>query len=96
MDHAYHLYVVRLEGVSQGQRDEVFRTMRAQGIGVNVHYIPVHLHPFYREQFGTRPGQLHVAEEAYKEILTLPLFPQMSEADVDAVATSLREALTDL
>ncbi|MEE9197947.1 MAG: UDP-4-amino-4,6-dideoxy-N-acetyl-beta-L-altrosamine transaminase [bacterium] len=96
VDHAYHLYVVRLEEVSQEQRDKVFRTMRARGIGVNVHYIPVHLHPFYREQFGTRPGQLPVAEEAYNKILTLPLFPQMSEADVDAVATSLREALTDL
>ncbi|MEE9173725.1 MAG: UDP-4-amino-4,6-dideoxy-N-acetyl-beta-L-altrosamine transaminase [Thermoplasmata archaeon] len=96
VDHAYHLYVVRLEGASQGQRDRVFRTMRAQGIGVNVHYIPVHLHPFYREHFGTRPGELPVAEAAYDQILTLPLFPQMSEADVDAVATSLREALTDL
>ena len=96
VEHAYHLYVVRLEGATREQRDEVFRTMRAQGIGVNVHYIPVHLHPYYREQFGTRPGQLPVAEEAYNEILTLPLFPQMSEADVDAVATSLKEAVTDL
>ncbi len=96
VEHAYHLYVVRIEGASGGKRDKVFRAMRAQGIGVNVHYIPVHLHPFYRERFGTRPGQLPVAEEAYNKILTLHLFPQMSEADVDAVATSLREAMTDL
>ncbi len=96
VEHAYHLYVVRLKGASGEQRDKVFRTMRARGIGVNVHYIPVHLHPFYRERFGTRPGQLPVAEEAYNEILTLPLFPRMSEGDVDAVATSLREAVTDL
>ncbi len=96
VEHAYHLYVVRIEEASGGERDKVFRAMRARGIGVNVHYIPVHLHPFYRERFGTRPGQLPVAEEAYNEILTLPLFPQMSEADMDAVATSLREAMTNL
>ena len=93
VEHAYHLYVVRVEGEGEGRRDAVFHAMRARGIGVNVHYIPVHLHPFYRERFGTGEGQLPVSEQAYVEILTLPLFPRMSEADVDEVVTSLTEAL---
>jgi perosamine synthetase len=93
VEHAYHLYVVRVAGGAEGRRDAAFHAMRARGIGVNVHYIPVHLHPFYREQFGTGEGQLPVSEQAYEEILTLPLFPRMSEADVDEVVTALTEAL---
>lgn len=95
VEHAYHLYVVRLEDASRGERDAVFGAMRRRGIGVNVHYIPVHLHPYYRERFGTRPGQHPVAEKAYEQILTLPLYPQMSEEDVDKVALSLTEALRE-
>ncbi|MEE9181108.1 MAG: UDP-4-amino-4,6-dideoxy-N-acetyl-beta-L-altrosamine transaminase, partial [candidate division NC10 bacterium] len=96
VEHAYHLYVVRVDGGGKGRRDAAFHAMRVRGIGVNVHYIPVHLHPFYRERFGTGEGQLPVCEQAYEEILTLPLFPRMSEADVDKVVTSLREALEAL
>lgn len=84
--HAYHIYVVRLnlERLRVG-RAEVFQGLRAQGLGVNVHYIPVHLHPFYRERFGTGPGLCPVAEDAYERIVTLPLFPAMSDADVERV-----------
>jgi len=79
--HAYHLYVVRL----RIDRASAFAWLRAQGIGVNVHYIPVHLHPFYRERFGTRPGMCPVAEQAYEQIVSLPMFPAMTEADVERV-----------
>ncbi|MDT5269262.1 MAG: hypothetical protein QOH49_1448 [Acidobacteriota bacterium] len=89
--HAYHIYVVRLnlERLSVG-RAEVFQRLRSEGIGVNVHYIPVHLHPFYRERFGTGPGLCPVAEDAYERIVTLPLFPAMTDADVDAVIEAVR------
>jgi len=84
--HAYHLYVVRVP-----QRESVFRALRRQGIGVNVHYVPVHLHPFYRERFGTGPGLCPVAEAAYGEILSLPMFPGLSDADAEHVmAATLR------
>jgi perosamine synthetase len=72
--HAYHLYVVRLP-----QRDAAFKHLRENGIGANVHYIPVHLHPYYREKLGMQPGMLPVAEQAYREILTLPLWPGMDK-----------------
>jgi len=82
--HAYHLFVVRLvPGALRVGRKEVFAALRAEGIGCNVHYIPVHLHPYYRRELGTGPGLCPVAEAAYEEILTLPLFPEMSDADID-------------
>ncbi|MBN2397759.1 MAG: UDP-4-amino-4,6-dideoxy-N-acetyl-beta-L-altrosamine transaminase [Deltaproteobacteria bacterium] len=84
--HAYHLYVVRCDpGELQAGRDEIFTALHSAGIGANVHYMPVHLHPFYRERFKTAPGLCPVAEEAYERIISLPIFPGMSSRDVDAV-----------
>ena len=94
VSHAYHLYVVRLD-LSQlrATRAEIFTALRAEGIGVNVHYIPVHLHPFYRKRFGTGPGLCPVAEAAYEEIITLPLFPRMGDNDVEDVITAVRKVV---
>jgi perosamine synthetase len=86
--HAYHLYVVRLE---RG-RDEVYRALRSHGIGANVHYIPVHLHPFYRKRFQTADGLCPRAEAAYGQILSLPVYPAMSEEQVLWVASTVSEA----
>jgi len=84
--HAYHLYVVRIDFQSIGcDRARFFEESVAKGIGVNVHYIPVHLHPFYRRCFGTSPGLCPVAEKVYEQIVTLPIHPGMSNGDVDAV-----------
>jgi perosamine synthetase len=95
--HAYHLYVVQLELAHlRGGRAEVYRALRDEGIGVNVHYIPVHLHPYYRERFGTEPGLCPNAEQAYERILTLPLFPRMSDSDVDDVVRAVTGVLKRL
>jgi perosamine synthetase len=85
--HGFHLYVVQVPpGVDRG---EVFRRLRAEGIGVNVHYLPVYLHPFYRERFGHQPGLCPAAEAAYARILSLPVFPAMTESDLgDVVAAA--------
>ena len=86
LSHAYHLYVIRLNLEKlQADRADVFAALRAKGIGVNVHYIPVHLHPFYRNRFGTAPGMCPVAEAAYERLLSLPIFHGMSDDDVDSV-----------
>lgn len=93
VSHAYHLYVIQLDTAQVGPvRAQVFTALRARGIGVNVHYIPVHLHPFYRQRFGTGPGLCPIAEAAYERILSLPLFPAMTERDVDDVVAALRDA----
>jgi perosamine synthetase len=87
-DPAWHFLSVqlRLERLRQ-DRGAVYRALRAEGIGVNVHYIPVHQHPFYRSRY---PGvSLPVAEAAYDRLLTLPLHAGMSDADVDDVVAAL-------
>lgn len=94
VSHAYHLYVVRFD-LSQltVDRNTLFQALRAEGLGVNLHYIPVHLHPFYRQRLGTQPGLCPAAEVAYAEILSLPIFPQMSDADVQDVITAVSKVV---
>jgi perosamine synthetase len=92
--HAYHLYVVRLNSKLAGMdRKDLFHKLRRKGIGVNVHYIPVHLHPYYRRKFGYGPGLCPVAEDAYEAILSLPIFPEMSDEDVKRVVEAIRAAV---
>jgi perosamine synthetase len=85
-EHAYHLYVVRLDkGLD---RDRIFAALRGEGIGANVHYAPVYLHSFYRAR-GYTPGLCPVAESASRQILSLPMFPAMTEADAARVTEAL-------
>jgi perosamine synthetase len=92
VSHAYHLYVVQFN-MDRLPFDKalLFRALRAEGIGVNVHYIPVHLHPFYQQHFGTAPGLCPVAEMAYERIVSLPIFPRMSNDDCDDVIAAVRK-----
>ncbi|MCI0439008.1 MAG: UDP-4-amino-4,6-dideoxy-N-acetyl-beta-L-altrosamine transaminase [Chloroflexi bacterium] len=92
--HAYHLYVVLLDTPLRYGRGEVFAALRAEGIGVNVNYVPVHLHPFYRERFGTHAGMCPVAEDAYERLLCLPMFPRMSDADVEDVIAAVDKVIS--
>jgi len=90
-DSAWHLFVVR---VAAAQRRRVFESMRAAGIGVNVHYIPVHLQPDYR-QLGFAPGQFPEAERYYQEALTLPLHAALTDEQQDQVVAALARALAE-
>jgi dTDP-4-amino-4,6-dideoxygalactose transaminase len=86
---AFHLYVVRLERHSiRKTHRKVFEELRQQGIGVNLHYLPVHLQPYYRD-LGFRSGQFPEAEAHAQEALTLPLYPALEEQAQDAVAIAL-------
>jgi perosamine synthetase len=85
--HGYHLYVVR---VPAAERNTIFRQLRASGIGVNVHYIPVHLHPFYQNRFGTSRGQCPNAEAAFEQILSLPIHPNLTAAEQSQVISTLQ------
>ncbi|HZQ25977.1 MAG TPA: UDP-4-amino-4,6-dideoxy-N-acetyl-beta-L-altrosamine transaminase [Terriglobales bacterium] len=91
---AWHLYPIRVDAakLSVG-RAEVFRALRAENIGVNVHYIPVHLHPYYREQFGFKPGDYPIAERAYEQLISLPMFHGMSEQDVQDVIAAVKKVV---
>jgi len=88
--HAYHLYVIRVKSEKeQITRDELFTALRSGGVGANVHYIPVHLHPFYRETFKTAEGLCPVSEAAYRQIISLPIYSGLNDADVDIVIHEL-------
>lgn len=86
--HAWHLYVVKVP-----ERDMIFKNMRNEGIGVNVHYTPVYLHPYYRTKFNYKEGLCPLAERVSEEILTLPLWPGMNKFDVVRVINSLKKAI---
>ena len=89
VSHAYHLYVVRIS--LSLDRTALFTKLLTDGIGVNVHYIPVYFHPFYQKKYGTRPGLCPNAESAYEEILSLPIFPRMTNDDVERVIEEVIE-----
>jgi len=86
---ALHLYVVHVE---ENRRRLAFNQLREAGIGVNVHYIPVHLQPYYR-RFGFQVGDFPASEQHYREAITLPLYPGLKEAEQDRVIAVLKEAL---
>jgi perosamine synthetase len=81
---AWHLYPIRVNTAQLNtDRPHVFRALRGENIGVNVHYIPVHLHPYYRDRFGYKGGEYPVAEAAYDQLISLPLFHGMTDRDVE-------------
>ena len=90
---SWHLYVVRLQQARPAHR-KVFEALRAARIGVNLHYIPVHLQPFYRN-LGFNEGDYPSAEQYYREAISLPLYPGLSEADRDRVVSVLTALLGD-
>jgi dTDP-4-amino-4,6-dideoxygalactose transaminase len=93
MRHARHLYSVRLEEDAGMSRDALLEALEAQRIGSGVHYLAVHLHPYYRERYGLEPDDLPVAHRISQQTLSLPLSPKVSDADQDDVVAALRHVL---
>ena len=94
VESAFHLYVIKLDNDKfKSNKKKIFDALRAENIGVHVHYIPVHLQPFYKINFGFKQGDFPVAEDFYQRALTLPLFPKMSDSDVEDVVVSLKKVL---
>ncbi|MGE8406937.1 MAG: UDP-4-amino-4,6-dideoxy-N-acetyl-beta-L-altrosamine transaminase [Pseudomonas sp.] len=91
-ESAWHLYVVRLPAALESSHRAVFEGMRAAGIMVNLHYIPIHLQPYYRA-LGFAPGDFPEAERYYRQAITLPLYPDLSDAQQDRVVQTLRGLL---
>lgn len=91
---SYHLYAVRLNTARVG-RAVIFQRLRDLGIGVNVHYVPIHLHPYYQQRFGFRRGDYPLTEAYYDAALSLPLFPKMTAEEVDRVIDSVMRVLDE-
>jgi dTDP-4-amino-4,6-dideoxygalactose transaminase len=91
---AFHLYPILIDkALTKKTRVEVFTTLRAKGIGVNVHYIPVHTQPYY-QALGFKLGDFPESENYYSSTLSLPIFFGLSDAEQDLIASSLEEALS--
>ncbi|MCY9010444.1 UDP-4-amino-4,6-dideoxy-N-acetyl-beta-L-altrosamine transaminase [Bacillus inaquosorum] len=90
---SWHLYIINLKlDQLKGNRDDIFNAMQQENIGVNVHYIPVYLHPYY-QRLGYQAGLCPNAENLYKGIITLPLFQSMNEKDADDVIKALKKVV---
>ena len=89
--HAWHLYTILLD--DSVDRDEFFKYMRSANIGVNLHYIPVYRHSYYVDNFGIDARGFPVTEDVFGRIITLPLFPRMSEQQIEYVVTSISQAI---
>lgn len=93
--HSWHIYVIQLNLEKlRVDRDHIFKALREENIGVNVHYIPVHYHSFYRQKFGLKRGILPKVEWLFPRLLTIPLFPKMNNDDVYDVITAIEKVIT--
>ncbi len=91
---AWHLYPVRVDASALlADRDQVLRALRSENIGANVHYVPVHLQPYYRDRFGYQGGEYPVTEQAYGQLISLPMFHGMSDHDVEDVIAAVRKVM---
>jgi UDP-4-amino-4,6-dideoxy-N-acetyl-beta-L-altrosamine transaminase len=91
---SYHLYVIQL--VSQKlikQKARFFKELRKRGLGVNVHHVPVHFHPFYQKRYGYKEGDFPEAEQFYQRAVSLPIFPKMTDADIRFVVRTLKKTI---
>jgi UDP-4-amino-4,6-dideoxy-N-acetyl-beta-L-altrosamine transaminase len=94
VEPAWHLFVVRVAG-DPARRRPFFDRLRELGLGVQVHYIPVYWHPYYRE-LGYRPGLCPVAEDFYARAVSLPIYPRMTDDDVEVAIERVRQAVADV
>ena len=90
--HAWHIYTILLNNID---RNKFFKLMRRKNIGVNVHYIPVYKHSFYK-QFSLKPADFPITENIFRRIITLPLFPRMQDEDVHDVVSAVKESILEL
>jgi dTDP-4-amino-4,6-dideoxygalactose transaminase len=91
LEHAWHLYVIKLEPKRlRLDRNEFIAALKDKGIGTSVHFIPLHLHPFYRDNFGYKPQDFPNASSVFERIVSLPIYPRMTEADVERVTEAVR------
>ena len=92
VQHAWHLYVIQLDLESLCiDRNEFIAQLQRAGVGCSVHFIPLHLHPYYRDTYGYQPTDFPTAQAAFERIVSLPLYPKMTDDDIQRVITVVRD-----
>ena len=94
--HSWHLYVIQLDLHSlRISRNGFIEALKKSGVGASVHFIPLHLHPYYHSRFGFTPADFPVASEAFERIVSLPIYPRMTDADIRHVIESVRTIVAE-
>jgi dTDP-4-amino-4,6-dideoxygalactose transaminase len=93
VEHAWHLYVLRLHPGAELTRDDLISELTARNIGASVHFIPIHLHPYYRDKYGYQPEDYPVAYDNYTRMLSLPLSPRLSDAQQARVIDTVLDSV---
>ncbi len=93
--HAWHLYVIRLKPEAPVTRDLFIEKMAKQGIGTSVHFIPLHLHPYWSKRYDLKPDDFPTATSAFEKAVSLPIYTRMTEEDIQRVIRTVREILPD-
>ncbi len=92
VDHSWHLFILRIRPeMLDVDRNQFVGEMKRKGVGTSVHFIPLHLHPYYKSRYGYRCGDFPNAEDAYSRCLSLPIFPDISLAEMNRVVRTVRE-----
>ena len=95
VEHAYHLYPLQIHfDKLKKNKSEFFKKMKESGINLQVHYVPIHLQPFYQKNYGFKQGNFPVAERFYRNEVSLPIYPYLSKDDVEMVANSILEIIS--
>jgi perosamine synthetase len=90
--HSWHLFILRLRSkMLASNRDDLVYQLKQAGIGTSVHFIPLHLHPFYRIRYGYSSGDFPNAEDAFARCISLPIYPDMNDTDVERVVTFIEQ-----
>jgi dTDP-4-amino-4,6-dideoxygalactose transaminase len=93
-DHAWHLYVIRLDTEKlRIDRNQFIEELRSRGIGTSVHFIPLHMHPYYRDTYHYQPNDYPICFRVYKQVISLPIYSQMSSNDADRVVEKVKEVI---
>ena len=95
VESAWHIYPLRLnlEALKIG-RNEFIEELKSRNIGTSVHFIPIHLHPYYRDRYGFAPTDFPVAFANYQRLVSIPLHPRLCDADVDDVIEAVLDVVT--
>jgi dTDP-4-amino-4,6-dideoxygalactose transaminase len=91
--HAWHLYVIRLKPESKVERDLFIETMSAKGVGCSVHFIPLHIQPYWRDRYKFQPSDFPVALSTFESVVSLPIYTKMTDGDVERVINAVKESL---
>jgi dTDP-4-amino-4,6-dideoxygalactose transaminase len=94
IEHAWHLYVIRLNlNLLKINRNQFIEELKTRNIGTSVHFIPIHLHPYYRDKYDYKPDDFPIAYREYQRIISLPIYPKMTDQDVQDVIESVVDVI---